>query len=1072
MSGAGAGNGVGSGGLPPDLPQADAADRPQQWGDAVRGALAVQADTVVTTTVALDLNAPAMLGTVSLRLGVVPDEMAAEGLDRHPAGLNDPTPSPDRMAPVDAAVAGQDAGAGDLRSPIVPSAALPPQLAEVLRAAGYLGPTAPAGATGPADAATAATPDTEQPGGLLLSSPQGFGGAGRSTAAGRQGSADVSRSAVASYGASGDSSQGIAPVASVGAAVTAAPETEQPGGLLLSAQQGFGAAGRPGATGRQGNADASRSAVASYGASAGSSQGIAAVASVGATVTAAPETGQPDGRLVSSPQGFGVVGRAATTSRQGNADASRSAVTSYGASGSSSQVIAAAAPAGAVVTAAGQPGGLLLSSRQSFGGTAPSAATGRQSNANTSRSAVAAYGAVGGSNQVITPADAAATAAPGTEQSGGFLLSSQQGFGAVGRSVAAGRQSNADASRSAVAFSGGSSRGVAPATSRASTAATQPEAERPGGLPLPSRQGFQGTGPSAATGRPTSAMASNSATAPYGDSGDSRAGIAPTPHAASTPAAEQLRGVPLPASQGVAGTGPSAATGSPSNAIASPSAIASHGASGGSSQGTAPTAHAASTPAAQPATAQRETTPTNWQTVAGMTLPFLGATPGTQPQSATPDRSLAAVPPVSSADPMRTAPQGPTIGLQPRDMPQDAVRQLSVPVAGRAATNPGDLAAVVAGAIAVSAVPAAHAAATYGQPFALGPAGLWPTLAPAASSRRAGRPADGAQGVVPYSERRAIPIDVAPVSAEVPSWRLDDTQALVTIGPAGTRSATLRAAELYRHLVDYRIGLAAIRPGEGFATWQGSPLWLSLAAIGKPAALGVLPGASSPGSVMVMRTEHGEWLVEHAGGPWRGQRARRHDAMAADDETLLLDVLYGLADESPQAAALQRFETARAALRFAGRAADPAGWRAQEAWALVARCCATAAMQQPEANAPVATLAWQTTLSVAVDGVAPAVVGDPLAVAPLARDRFNAVALSGDRHRLAGALCGLGRATLDRVRQGRIDAIDPIEALALAACLGRLMRRDPAEHFSRAADDKRAASPVKQEQYFVPWRGQ
>jgi hypothetical protein len=369
---------------------------------------------------------------------------------------------------------------------------------------------------------------------------------------------------------------------------------------------------------------------------------------------------------------------------------------------------------------------------------------------------------------------------------------------------------------------------------------------------------------------------------------------------------------------------------------------------------------------------------------------------------------------IELTDPARTFAGVVPVGREPSETAQTFVRQAISGDGGR------DIAA-----------PALHRPVIAGSPI------LTTSLHDAGGAER-----DRGQ-LVSYAEQRPVPIDLAPVSAEVPAWRLDDTQTLVTIGPAGAMSATRQAAGLYRNLMDGGAGLAAIRPGEGFITWEGSPLWLSLAAIRKPAELGVL-AASDPGRVQVMRTEHGEWLVEHAGGSWRARRALRHDATAADDESLLLDVLYGVAAGASLATALRRFETARAAVRFAGSVAGPAGCRAQEAWAMVARCCATAAAQPSGDALPSAdeasARAMQAALSAVVDGLAPAVAAAPFAIAPLARDRFITAALSGDSDRVAAGLRGLGRTVLDRVRRGLIDEIDPVETLALAVCLGRLTR--------------------------------
>ena len=285
-----------------------------------------------------------------------------------------------------------------------------------------------------------------------------------------------------------------------------------------------------------------------------------------------------------------------------------------------------------------------------------------------------------------------------------------------------------------------------------------------------------------------------------------------------------------------------------------------------------------------------------------------------------------------------------------------------------------------------------------------------------------------------YTERRSVPIDIAPAAPVVPAWRLDDTQALVTVGPAGPRAAALRAAELYFDLLDREATLDALRPGEGFVTWEGSPLWLSLAAIRKPVALGVLAGCA-PGRVQVMRTDDGAWLVEHAGGLWRAPRCLRHAAGAQDDATLLLDVLSGIA-AAPDGAARRRFGTASVVLRFMHGLSEPAGWRAQEAWAMVARCCAVAGAQQGGAVPPLSR-ASGLALAAVVDGLVPA-AGDRVEVEPVEPDRFVAAALSGDPHRLARALHGLGRATVERIGGGQIEGLGVVETLALAVWLEQL----------------------------------
>jgi hypothetical protein len=229
--------------------------------------------------------------------------------------------------------------------------------------------------------------------------------------------------------------------------------------------------------------------------------------------------------------------------------------------------------------------------------------------------------------------------------------------------------------------------------------------------------------------------------------------------------------------------------------------------------------------------------------------------------------------------------------------------------------------------------------------------------------------------------------------------------------------------------------LAAIQPGDGLVTWQGSPLWLSLAGIGKPAALGVL-AAAMPGRVQIMRTQDGAWLVEHAGGLWVAPRMLGHEATAGDDEALLLDVLYGVAATLPESAALRRFEAAMAAQRFAGVLPRPAGWRAQEAWATAARYAVASGQRDSKPTAE--SRALQAVVAAVLDGSALAAAADPRGFPPVARDRCIAVALSGDAGGLAAALAGLGRFALEQVCRGRIEGIGPLETLGLAVCLGRL----------------------------------
>jgi len=356
----------------------------------------------------------------------------------------------------------------------------------------------------------------------------------------------------------------------------------------------------------------------------------------------------------------------------------------------------------------------------------------------------------------------------------------------------------------------------------------------------------------------------------------------------------------------------------------------------------------------------------------------------------------------------------------------------------------------------ISATPSSahHSASRYEPVIVIVPARDVVGAAQGPLGRRASRGAAGDSQVVSYAERRVVPTDVAPVSAQVVAWRLDDTQALAPVGRSNPAMAAARAAELYRALMDDGTGLAAIEPGEGFITWAGSPLWLSMAGIGKPAALGVLP-AATPGRVQVIRTERGEWLVEHAGGLRPAPRALRHDANAGNHEALLLDVLYGVAGTTWDSSPPRRFECALAAMRFAGGAPQPTAWRAQEAWGMAARCCAAVGAQPGHGSAG-SDRALEAALGAVVDGPALAIPSDPRAFPPLARDRCIAMLLSGDPNRIAAALGVLGRPALDQASQGRIDGIGPLDAVALAWCLGRLTTTTLTRFATRTDPSRRA----------------
>jgi hypothetical protein len=901
MSGAGGGSGIGSGGLPPELPFADTAGVPQGWSDAVRVAVGLQVDTVATVAVALDLNAPAAFGAALLRPGFVSEAMAAEGLDQHPVGLTDPTPSIDRMPPVNATVEAQDAGPADLRSPVVPSAAPPQQLAAVLQAAGYGG-----GASARGGDATAAPSAAGSVGVNVSVVPT----AAAHAIAGEPEPTPAATTSANTLGAATSADiPGATSAANTPAATTSANTAAGPGLLGTAIAQ------------------VANSVVTIGGVPGNATQGVVAVAysasapAVAAALASEAAIATSGGVLANQVQGASLSAQAASVAA----------------------VLIAPAAVGAVAAA----GATLGNAAQDFFATA----------GGTPGNAAPEVFATAGGTPGIAAKDVLSTA---------YAVS-------------------------------------APPVPEQTTAATGFDWQAVADLAVPllapatvARQALPTANLGIVAPRPAEVADAAPITAPVVPiARDSGATAQAFSQGSSVPLTD--RGAVAPAVPIMPGQAPSAAP--------------------------------------------------------AMPVPRVEGSNGSGLPSA--------IPPLARGD-------GAGAGLQP-----DSGRwSLERP------------------AVSGSSIPAAHAAASREPFLVLAPLGQTVGQGAAPLSRHAGDGTHDDRHVVSYAERRQARIDIAPVPAEVPTWRLDDTQTLVTVGPAGPRAAALRAADLYRHLMDPNLSapnridpsvidrhgsLAAIEPGEGFITWEGSPLWLRLAAIHKPLDLGVLAGASAPGRVQVMRTEHGEWVVEHTGGLWCAPRAVRHHARADDDEALLLDVLYGVSGAAADTAMLRRFEAAHAALRFAGRVAEPAAWRAQEAWAMVARHCAIPAVQPDRDVAPPLDIAqagmtqagamqadmtqadaaqaditqagmthdgaMQAALTVVVGGLGSDVAGDPLAVAPLARDRFMSIAATGDPERLVAGLRGLGRATLDRVRQGRIDSVDPLDAVALAVCLGRLARQ-------------------------------
>ena len=257
---------------------------------------------------------------------------------------------------------------------------------------------------------------------------------------------------------------------------------------------------------------------------------------------------------------------------------------------------------------------------------------------------------------------------------------------------------------------------------------------------------------------------------------------------------------------------------------------------------------------------------------------------------------------------------------------------------------------------------------------------------------------------VSYGEQRPIPIDIAPHAASVPVWRLDDTEMLVVADESGRGVASVRAAALHRALMDDGADLSALQPGEGFATWEGSPLWLRLAGIDKPAELGVLLDRSVPPRLSVMRTGELSWRVDSDDPAQRSTRETLHPFGTARSAAVRDAILF--------AGSADGFGPVAVAMAAAAALPAPHRCRVQEALAAVARCARWSAKGAgPELRACLETVAG----------------GRGLVSAPWARLRR------------------LGASVLDTVAAGGVHEIGPLEGLALAMALGRLpMADDPA----------------------------
>ena len=180
------------------------------------------------------------------------------------------------------------------------------------------------------------------------------------------------------------------------------------------------------------------------------------------------------------------------------------------------------------------------------------------------------------------------------------------------------------------------------------------------------------------------------------------------------------------------------------------------------------------------------------------------------------------------------------------------------------------------------------------------------------------------QRLVAFTDNRPVPLDLAPHTPRVACWRLDDTEALLVTG----ETEATRAAGLHARLMDHPFPLAMLEPGEGFATWEGSPVWLRLAGIHKPASLGVLLAESTPARLQVLRLEEG-WEVTRSvpGDPPAAARVVPGQSAGA---VLARSLAYGFGVD------LESF-AAYAEIVAADGLPQPEGWRVQEAWAAALR---------------------------------------------------------------------------------------------------------------------------------------
>ena len=255
---------------------------------------------------------------------------------------------------------------------------------------------------------------------------------------------------------------------------------------------------------------------------------------------------------------------------------------------------------------------------------------------------------------------------------------------------------------------------------------------------------------------------------------------------------------------------------------------------------------------------------------------------------------------------------------------------------------PGPNGWVVAGAAVLGAEAGLRGAAapataplSAGAPPVPGPGGATIHLGEGTDPRR--EALGGAFVSVTHPVPVAIDLGPAPGAAPLPEeaprlWRMDDTAALIAIGPSGPAGAIEEGMGLLARLREGRVTrLADLAPGQGIATWQGSPAHLLLGGIARVGEEGVALGESEPPRIEVIRapSEEGGWTVLRDGAASRTGEA---------GEELRLVLAYGLgAPAGPHgggegaARAREGIAAALLAMETARRTAE-AG-RARQAWA-------------------------------------------------------------------------------------------------------------------------------------------